>query len=226
MVPALPKSLFHSLSLSLSHTHTHTNAYSCRLHSHSLPCNFWNFTLKPSIDSSLLTLFCLSSQTQDFSPHDFWFLCHLPCRRRCCCCCWVFRFFVGLNLNRDLVVPNLSHNRLLQCCLFSCNFFAEVGLQIATQSYTHTHTYTYSVLPFCFVLCFVGFCVDHGFREGKLVASLAQPDQHACSLIPACKRSNFGFELGFGREGRKVIKQSPEALVDCTKTGKRIVLAF
>jgi hypothetical protein len=112
--------------------------------------------------------------------------------------------------------------------LFCCNFFAEVGLQIATQSYKHTHarTHTYSVLPFCFVLCFVGFCVDHGFREGKLIRSLAQPDQHACSLIPACKRSNFGFELGFGREGRNVIKQSPEALVNCTKTGRRIVLAF
>jgi hypothetical protein len=130
----------------------------------------------------------------------------------------VFRFFVGLNLNRDFVVANLSHNRLLQCCS------AAISLLKLVCKLLHNHTN--SVLPFCFVLCFFGFCVDHGFREGKLVASLAQPDQHACSLTPACRRSHFGFELGFGREGRKVIKQSPAALVNCTKTGKRIVLAF
>jgi hypothetical protein len=116
----------------------------------------------------------------------------------------------------------LSHNRLLQCCSAAISLLKLVCKLLHNHINTHLHTHRYSVLSFCFVLCFVGFCVDHGFRVGKLVASLAQPDQHGCSLIPACKRSNFGF----GREGRKVIKQSPEALVNCTKTGKRIVLAF
>jgi hypothetical protein len=135
----------------------------------------------------------------------------------------VFRFFVGLNLNPDFIVANLSHNRLLQCRSAAISLLKLVCKLLHNHTNTHARTHTYSVLPFYFLLCFLGFCVDHGFREGKLVvASLAQPDQHACSLIPACKRSNFGF----GREGRKVIKQSPEALVNCTKTGKRIVLAF
>ncbi len=78
----------------------------------------------------------------------------------------MFRFFVGLNLNRDFVVANLSHNRLLQCCSAAISLLKLVCKLL--HNHTNTRTRTHAVFyPFVLFFALLGFVLIMVLGKGS-----------------------------------------------------------